>query len=146
MDMSLLGIIVALVVLIIICYRKFNPVVGTLICVAILAIFSGLSVLDTITDTYFTGFSDFLKNNFLLFATGTVFASLMEGSGAAAAFAKMIYSKVGGRGAIYGCMLAVLILGYIGVNGWALMFIAYPIFLCVFKQENLPRWLIPGVI
>lgn len=64
MDMSLLGIIVALVVLIIICYRKFNPVVGTLICVAILAIFSGLSVLDTITDTYFTGFSDFLKNNF----------------------------------------------------------------------------------
>ena len=51
MDMSLLGIIVALVVLIIICYRKFNPVVGTLICVAILAIFSGLSVLDTITDT-----------------------------------------------------------------------------------------------
>ena len=37
MDMSLLGIIVALVVLIIICYRKFNPVVGTLICVAILA-------------------------------------------------------------------------------------------------------------
>ena len=31
MDMSLLGIIVALVVLIIICYRKFNPVVGTLI-------------------------------------------------------------------------------------------------------------------
>ena len=43
MDMSLLGIIVALVVLIIICYRKFNPVVGTLICVAILAIFSGLS-------------------------------------------------------------------------------------------------------
>lgn len=32
MDMSLLGIIVALVVLIIICYRKFNPVVGTLIC------------------------------------------------------------------------------------------------------------------
>ena len=124
MDMSLLGIIVALVVLIIICYRKFNPVVGTLICVAILAIFSGLSVLDTITDTYFTGFSDFLKNNFLLFATGTVFASIMEGSGAAAAFAKMIYSKVGGRGAIYGCMLAVLILGYIGVNGWALMFSA----------------------
>lgn len=58
----------------------------------------------------------------------------------------MIYSKVGGRGAIYGCMVAVLILGYIGVNGWALMFIAYPIFLCVFKQENLPRWLIPGVI
>lgn len=107
MDMSLLGIIVALVVLIIICYRKFNPVVGTLICVAILAIFSGLSVLDTITDTYFTGFSDFLKNNFLLFATGTVFASLMEGSGAAAAFAKMIYSKVGGRGAIYGCMLVI---------------------------------------
>ena len=103
MDMSLLGIIVALVVLIIICYRKFNPVVGTLICVAILAIFSGLSVLDTITDTYFTGFSDFLKNNFLLFATGTVFASVMEGSGAAAAFAKMIYSKVGGRGAIYAC-------------------------------------------
>lgn len=67
MDMSLLGIIVALVVLIIICYRKFNPVVGTLICVAILAIFSGLSVLDTITDTYFTGFSDFLKNNFFAF-------------------------------------------------------------------------------
>lgn len=73
MDMSLIGIVVALIVLIVICYRKFNPVVGTLICVSILALFSGLSVLDTITDTYFTGFSEFLKNNFLLFATGTVF-------------------------------------------------------------------------
>lgn len=146
MDMSLVGIVVALIVLIIICYRKFNPVAGTLICVIILALFSGLSILETITDTYFTGFSEFLKNSFLLFATGTVFASVMEGSGAAADFAKMIYSKVGGRGAIYGCMVAVAILGYIGVNGWALMFIAYPIFLCVFKQENLPRWLIPGVI
>lgn len=146
MDFSLVGIVVALAVLIVICYKKFNPVAGTLICVIILALFSGMSVLSTITDTYFTGFSEFLKNNFLLFATGTVFASVMEGSGAAAGFAKMIYSKVGGRGAIYGCMLAVLILGYIGVNGWALMFIAYPIFLCVFKQENLPRWLIPGVI
>ena len=146
MDMSLVGILVALAVLIVICYRKFNPVAGTLICVIILALFSGIPVLETITDTYFTGFADFLKNNFLIFATGTIFASVMEGSGAAAAFAKMIYSKVGGRGAIYGCMLAVLILGYIGINGWALMFIAYPIFLCVFKQENLPRWLIPGVI
>ena len=124
MDMSLVGIVVALIVLIIICYRKFNPVAGTLICVIILALFSGLSILETITDTYFTGFSEFLKNNFLLFATGTVFASVMEGSGAAADFAKMIYSKVGGRGAIYGCMVAVAILGYIGVNGWALMFIA----------------------
>lgn len=146
MDLSLVGIIVALLVLIVICYKKFNPFVGTLICVAILALFSGLPILNTITDTYFTGFSDFLKSNFLLFTTGTVFAAIMDGSGAAAAFAKMIYSKVGGRGAIYGCMFAILVLGYIGVNGWALMFIAYPIFLCVFKQENLPRWLIPGVI
>lgn len=146
MDLSLIGIVVALAALIIICYRKFNPVAGTLICVIILAIFSRLSILDTVTNTYFTGFADFLKNNFLLFTTGTVFASIMEGSGAAAGFAKMIYTKVGGRGAIYGCMAAILVLGYIGVNGWALMFIAYPIFLCVFKQENLPRWLIPGVI
>ena len=57
MDMSLVGIVVALIVLIIICYRKFNPVAGTLICVIILALFSGLSILETITDTYFTGFS-----------------------------------------------------------------------------------------
>lgn len=64
-------------------------------------------------------------------------ASVMEGSGAAAAFAKMIYSKVGGRGAIYGCMLAVLILGYIGVNGWALMFIALSHFpLCIQTGES----------
>ena len=61
MDMSLVGIVVALIVLIIICYRKFNPVAGTLICVIILALFSGLSILETITDTYFTGFSEFLK-------------------------------------------------------------------------------------
>lgn len=146
MDFSLIGIVVALAILIVICYKKFNPFVGTLVCVVVLALFSGLPVLNTITDTYFVGFSEFLKNNFMLFTTGTVFAAIMDGSGAAAAFAKMIYSKVGGRGSIYGCMFAVLVLGYIGVNGWALMFIAYPIFLCVFKQENLPRWLIPGVI
>lgn len=146
MDMSLVGILLALGVLIVICYKKFNPVAGTIICVLILAALSGLPLLDTVVSTYFSGFAEFLKNNFFLFATGNIFAVVMEESGAAAGFAKMIYKRFGGRGAIYGCMFAVMVLGFIGVNGWALMFIAYPIFLCVFKQENLPRWLIPGVI
>lgn len=129
-----------------ICYKKFNSVAGTICCVVILSILSGLPVLTTVTETYFTGFANFLMGNFLLFATGNIFAIVMEESGAAAGFAKMIYKGLGGRGAIYGCMTATAILGFIGVNGWALMFIAYPIFLCVFKQNNLPRWLIPGVI
>lgn len=144
--MSLVGILVALVILMIICYKKFNPVAGTIICVVILAAFSRLPLLDTVVETYFTGFADFLKSNFFLFVTGNIFAIVMEKSGAAAGFAKMIYNALGGRGAVYGCMFAVMVLGFIGVNGWALMFIAYPIFLCVFRQENLPRWLIPGVI
>lgn len=62
--MSLLGIVIALAVLIIICYRKFNPVAGTLVCVIILAIFGGMPIISTITDTYFTGFSEFLKITF----------------------------------------------------------------------------------
>ena len=146
MDLSMLGIVLALGLLIVICYKKFNPVAGTIVCVCVLALLSGMPVLDTVINTYFSGFAGFLQSNFLLFATGNIFAVVMDESGAAAAFAKMIYQKLGGRAAVYGCMVAIMILGFVGINGWALMFIAYPIFLCVFKQENLPRWMIPCVI
>ncbi len=146
MDLSMIGIVLALVLLIVICYKKFNPLAGTIVCTCILALLSGMPVLETVIDTYFSGFAGFLQSNFFLFATGNIFAVVMDESGAAAAFAKMIYQKLGGRAAVYGCMLAIMILGFVGVNGWALMFIAYPIFLCVFKQENLPRWMIPCVI
>ena len=41
MDLSMLGIVLALGLLIVICYKKFNPVAGTIVSVCELALLSG---------------------------------------------------------------------------------------------------------
>lgn len=146
MSMGLAGIIVALVLLMLLVYKRVNLIIVSVICCIVIAVTNQLSVLDTLKNQYMPGFSQFITSNFLLFVLSAIFGKLMEESGAASAFARVISRAFGPRWAVYGVMVATALLVYGGVSNFVVVFTVFPIFLIIFKEANLPIRLIPGAI
>lgn len=146
MSVGLIGFIAALILLMILVYKKLNLVIVSLICCIVVALTSRMPILETLQNDYMQGFAEFIINNFLLFTLSAVFGKVMEESGAAAAFAKVIYKACGPRWAVFGVMAATALLVYGGVSNFVVVFTVFPIFLVVFKEANLPIKLIPGII
>lgn len=146
MSLSIIGIIVALICLMVLVYKKINIILASIICCLIVAASSSLPLLVSVKEAYMSGFAEFIVNNFLIFAFSALFGKVMEVTGAAAAFAKMMYSALGTKYSVYGCMLATALLVYGGVSNFVIVFTMFPIFQSVFKKVDLPHTLIPGVI
>lgn len=146
MSLSIIGIIAALVCLMFLVYKKVNITLASIICCLIVASSSSLPLLLSVKESYMPGFAEFIINNFLIFAFSALFGKAMEVTGAAAAFAKMMYNALGTKYSVYGCMLATALLVYGGVSNFVIVFTMFPIFLSVFKKVDLPHTLIPGVI
>lgn len=139
MSLSIIGIIVALICLMILVYKKVNIILASIICCLITAFFSGLPLLTSLKESYMPGFAEFIINNFLIFAFSALFGKLMEVSGAAASFAKMMYSVLGTKYSVFGCMIATSLLVYGGVSNFVIVFTMFPIFRSVFKKADLPH-------
>ncbi|MRM89720.1 GntP family permease [Faecalicatena contorta] len=146
MNIGLIGILIALAVLMFLVYKRINIILVSIFCCIIVALTSQLPVLETLKDEYMPGMTQFVTSNFLLFVFSAIFGKLMEESGAAFSFAKLIFKAFGARWAIYGGMIATALLVYGGVSNFVVVFTVFPIFLHIFKQANLPIRLIPGVI
>lgn len=146
MSLSMVGIIIALICLMILVYKKVNIILASIICCLITAIFSGLPLLTSLKESYMSGFAEFIINNFLIFAFSALFGKMMEVSGAASSFAKMMYNILGTKYAVFGCMIATSLLVYGGVSNFVIVFTMFPIFRSVFKKADLPHTLIPGAI
>lgn len=136
MSLSIIGIIVALICLMILVYKKVNIILASIICCLITAFFSGLPLLTSLKESYMPGFAEFIINNFLIFAFSALFGKLMEVSGAAASFAKMMYSVLGTKYSVFGCMIATSLLVYGGVSNFVIVFTMFPIFRSVFKNRS----------
>lgn len=146
MNIGLIGILIALAALMILVYKRINIILVSVFCCIIVALTSQLPILDTLKNDYMSGLSQFISSNLLLFVFSAIFGKVMEESGAAFAFAKLIFKAFGARWAIYGGMIATALLVYGGVSNFVVVFTVFPIFLHIFKQANLPIRLIPGVI
>lgn len=144
--MSEISIVLGLALLMFVVYKRVNMVVGSLLASLVVLVLSRLAIINGLTDTWITGFADFVKSYYLTFALCALFGKVMEDTGCAAVIAKSVYKLLGDRFSIYGCILATTIIVYGGVVSFVAVFTVYPIFLAVFKQANLPRRFIPAAI
>jgi len=81
--LSIIGILLGLLILIVFALRGVPLYVLAPLAALVVAIFAGGNILTTMTDTYMTGFANFMKNFFLMFALSSIFAKIMGDSGAA---------------------------------------------------------------
>lgn len=146
MQLSLVSIVLALVILTILVYKRFNIILASFICCVFIAVLSSMDLVNTMMPAFLQGFASFIQSNFLIFAFSALFGKLMEETGAAYALATLFCRVFGKRFALYGAMLATGVLTYGGVSVFVIVFTVYPIFLSIAEQSDVPRYLLPAAM
>lgn len=144
--MNLFGVLLAVVLLIVLIYKKVSLIPATLVCTLILAVTNGMSFTELVMGHYTVSLSSFIAKYFMVFVTNALFGKVMEETLLAAAFSKMVGKAFGDKNAAYGAMLATALLSFGGVSAFVIVFTVYPIFLATFQKADLPRKLIPACI
>lgn len=144
--MSLIGVFAAILLLIILIYKRVHLILASLICVLVLALTGGFSFMDLTMNHYAISLANFIAKYVLVFVTNALFGKVMEETLLVSAFSKMIGKLFGDKNAAYGALIVTAILSYGGISAFVIVFTVYPIFLATFKKADLPRKLIPACI
>jgi len=148
-NLSLLGIIIGLGVLIVLALRGWHIMIIAPLAAVIVLILSGKSVLVGLNTTYMDGFISFAKNLYFIFFGGSVFAKVMEHSGAAESIAVAILKLTGTAKSIYviiALVVATSLLTYGGVSVWVVVFAIAPIARALFKDADISWHFFPGIL
>lgn len=116
------------------------------LCALLAVTLSGEDPLTKMSGAYMTGFADYVRRFYLIFALGAVFGKLMEDSGAAITVAHGVGKLLGKQRACLAVVLACALLTYGGVSLFVVGFSVYPLAVQLFREANLPRRFIPGSI
>ena len=143
---SVIGIVVALMLVLYLIMKGVNIFVVAFLCSTIVALTGGINLYTALKDNYMTGFVGFMKANYLIFLTGTLLGKMMEVTNGAKAIAQMLVRLFGKDKAIISVPLACGILGYGGVSAFVISFCVFPIALQIFKEADLPRRFIPAAL
>ena len=116
------------------------------LCALIAATLSGVDPVAQMNDAYMSGFADYVKRFYLIFALGAVFGKLMDESGAAVTIARTVGQRLGKERACLAVVLSCAVLTYGGVSLFVVGFSVYPLAVHLFRAANLPRRFIPAAI
>lgn len=143
--LSLIGILIAMVVLIVGSIKGLPIMVIGPISAVIIFAFSGLPIIDNMKGAYAKDFGGFATSNFLLFLPACILGSMLGDCGAAQAIAAKIggiAQRIGGKHAKYwvliGLSLITALLSFGGVSGFVVIFTIAPICREIFKKLNIP--------
>ena len=145
--MSLLIVLAALAFLMMVAYRGYS-----VILFAPVAAMGAVLLTDpSLVPPMFTGlFMDkmvgFLRLYFPVFLLGAVFGKLIEISGFSKSIVAATIKLVGAERAMLAIVLVCALLTYGGVSLFVVVFAVYPFAAELFRQNNIPKRLIPGTI
>lgn len=149
--MSILGIILALAFLVFLAYRGASVLVISPIAALIATLFNYFDagyahILADYTILYMRGAASFIQSFFPIFLLGALFGKIMDASGAAKSIAHAITKALGANQAILAIVLSCVILTYGGVSLFVVVFAVYPIAAAIFRENDIPKRLIPAAI
>ena len=147
MDLGIFGIVLALVLLMFFAYKGMSVLWLSPILALLAAVFSGgTPMMATYTEVFMSSAANYVKLYFPAFLLGAIFGKVMDVSGAAKSIARFITAKVGATNSILAVVLAVSVLTYGGVSMFVVVFAVYPIAAEIFRNNDVPKRLIPGTI
>ncbi len=144
--LGLVGLVLAFALLMWMIMKGFNIYLTVFACTLVVAVTSQMNIYEAYKVNFMTGFTNFFKNNFLIFLTGTLLAKAMDITGAAKSIAKAIIKIMGTKWAFISVPLACAILCYGGVTAFVCSFGVISIALQVWEAADLPRRAIPGAL
>jgi H+/gluconate symporter-like permease len=147
--LAIFGICLSLGLLMFLAYRGINVLLLAPIMALVAVAFSGGTtplLLGTYTQVFMTELGKYLGKFFPLFMLGALFGKVMDDSGSARVIAHRIAAWAGKSQAILAIVLACGVLTYGGVSLFVVAFAVYPIAKSLFRQQDIPKRLIPGAI
>ena len=143
---SLCGIVLALGALIYFAYNGRSIIWVAPVCAMIVAVTSGLNLLDAYLVDYIKGMADYVVSWFPAFFLGAVYGKIMDMTGSARSLANKLVSLIGPKFAILSVVLPCLLMTYGGISVFVVAFVVYPMGYAIYREANLPRQLLPGAI
>lgn len=147
--LAIFGICLSLALLMFLAYRGINVLLLAPIMAMVAVLFSGATtplLLGTYTQVFMIELGKYLGKFFPLFMLGALFGKVMDDSGSAKVIAHQIASWAGKKQAILAIVLACGVLTYGGVSLFVVAFAVYPIAKSLFREQDIPKRLIPGAI
>lgn len=143
--MAIVLLIIGLIVLTVLAVRGVPIIVASLVVGLFILLTAGMSLVEGISGSYMTAFSNYVKNYYMLFILGAIFGKLCEISGACESIARTVVAKAGEKNVALGIMIAAAILGFGGVNLFVALFALYPLAMSMFRRADIPRRMFPGI-
>lgn len=145
--LGVLGIAVSLILLIYLAYRGVNVILLAPIVALVAAAFStDIPLMAGYTELFMKAMADYAKAYFPLFLLGAIFGKLMDDGGGARSISHFMTAKLGSEKAILAVVLSCAILTYGGVSLFVVAFAVYPIAVSLFRENDIPKRLVPGSI
>jgi H+/gluconate symporter-like permease len=144
--MEVLGILLSLFLLMFFAYRGFSVIVFAPVFALLAAVSQGLSPMPAYTELFMAKAVTYVKSFFPVFMLGAVFGKVMEDTGLAKSISHAIISSLGRERAILSIVLSCAVLTYGGVSLFVVVFAVYPFAAALFKEADIPKRLIPGVV
>lgn len=144
---GIIGIIVALALLMYLAYRGISVLILAPVMALVAVLFAGgMPVLASYTQVFMAATGDFIVLYFPLFLLGAIFGRLMDDSGSAGSIARWSVTRLGKGRSILAVVLSCAVLTYGGVSLFVVAFAIYPVAAALFRENDIPKRLIPGSI
>src|SRR5258708_33437995 len=147
--LAVFGICLSLGLLMFLAYRGINVLLLAPVMALLAVVFNGGTapqLLGTYTQVFMVELGKYLAKFFPLFMLGALFGKIMDDSGSARVIAQQIARWTGKSQAILAIVLACGLLTYGGVSLFVVAFAVYPIAKSLFREQDIPKRLIPGAI
>lgn len=143
---SIIGMVAALVLLSFLVMKGVNIFIAAFASALVVALTGQIGLYEALQTNYMGGFTGFFGSNFLIFVAGALMGQVYEKTNGAKAIARLIIRGLGKGAAIIAVPLAIGILTYGGIAGFVVCFAVFPIALEIYREADIPRRFIPGVI
>lgn len=145
--MSFLICLGALAFLMLVAYRGFSVILfAPVAALGAVLLTDPVAVPPIFTGLFMDKMVGFVKLYFPVFLLGAVFGKVIELSGFSKSIVSAVIALIGRERAVMSIVLVCLLLTYGGVSLFVVVFAVYPFAAEMFRQSDIPKRLIPGVI
>lgn len=141
--LSGIGLIIAVALLIFMIVKGVDMITASVITAAIILVTSGLNFWEGLLTTFSEGAGSFCTQWFLILALGGIFGELVNQTGLATKIAKSLSNALGAKRVGLIMMICTFFITMLGINGYIMVFVLYPIADNLLRENKMDRRLLP---
>lgn len=153
--MGVVGIILALAVFAVVCWKGWNAYIGALVASLVAIVLNGMPVLQTFQEAFIPGVTGGFAALFLVFFFGTIMGKIYATTGAASSIAmglNKIFSKDGQSQLVKDLIVIIIVdiigvgCAYGGINVIVLPVALYPLVMSLMEEADIPKKFVVGIV